>query len=95
MCNLHLIEHTLLGGSHADGQNLMIDPECCDGTDEYDGKIQCPNSCKEVAKAAQEEHHQAKKAAEKVPYTWLQSTKRCNEALTSHFCITGCCGVCI
>ncbi|CAG8493696.1 4370_t:CDS:10 [Ambispora leptoticha] len=24
------------------------EPECCDGSDEYDGKIQCPNSCEQV-----------------------------------------------
>ncbi|KAL1924034.1 uncharacterized protein VTP21DRAFT_7069 [Calcarisporiella thermophila] len=28
----------------------VCDAECCDGTDEYDGKIQCPNLCKEVGK---------------------------------------------
>ncbi|CAG8502938.1 18603_t:CDS:10 [Acaulospora morrowiae] len=26
----------------------VCDPECCDGSDEYDGKVECPNICKEV-----------------------------------------------
>ncbi|CAG8432966.1 11027_t:CDS:10 [Diversispora eburnea] len=25
----------------------VCDPECCDGSDEYDGKINCPNKCEE------------------------------------------------
>ncbi|RHZ74133.1 hypothetical protein Glove_227g94 [Diversispora epigaea] len=25
----------------------ICDPECCDGSDEYDGKINCPNKCEE------------------------------------------------
>ncbi|KAJ9063258.1 hypothetical protein DSO57_1001698 [Entomophthora muscae] len=27
----------------------VCDPECCDGTDEYDGKIKCPDICAKVA----------------------------------------------
>ncbi|CAG8781136.1 14202_t:CDS:2, partial [Racocetra fulgida] len=30
----------------ADGSD---EPECCDGSDEYDGKIKCPNICKEAS----------------------------------------------
>lgn len=26
------------------------DPECCDGSDEYDGKVVCPNVCAKVGK---------------------------------------------
>ncbi|CAH1764884.1 7729_t:CDS:10 [Entrophospora sp. SA101] len=26
----------------------VCEPECCDGSDEYDGKVQCPNVCKKV-----------------------------------------------
>ncbi|GES77552.1 glucosidase II beta subunit-like-domain-containing protein [Rhizophagus clarus] len=26
----------------------VCEPECCDGSDEYDGKIECPNICEEV-----------------------------------------------
>ncbi|KAI9141502.1 glucosidase II beta subunit-like-domain-containing protein [Paraphysoderma sedebokerense] len=29
----------------------ICDPECCDGTDEYDGKVKCQNVCKELAAA--------------------------------------------
>jgi hypothetical protein len=27
-----------------------LDPECCDGTDEWDSWVQCPNRCAEVGK---------------------------------------------
>ncbi|PKK68229.1 hypothetical protein RhiirC2_547736 [Rhizophagus irregularis] len=26
----------------------VCEPECCDGSDEYDGKIECPNDCEKV-----------------------------------------------
>lgn len=29
----------------------ICDPECCDGSDETDGKVHCPNRCKEVGDA--------------------------------------------
>lgn len=28
----------------------ICDPECCDGTDETDGKIKCPNTCEKVGR---------------------------------------------
>ncbi|KAJ3328703.1 hypothetical protein HDU76_009450 [Blyttiomyces sp. JEL0837] len=42
----------------------ICDPECCDGTDEWNGKVTCPNRCKEIAKMAKEESNKAKKSAE-------------------------------
>ncbi|GAA5874605.1 hypothetical protein JCM16303_002920 [Sporobolomyces ruberrimus] len=33
----------------------VCDPECCDGSDETDGKADCPNRCKEVGSAYQKE----------------------------------------
>ncbi len=27
---------------------FVKEPECCDGSDEYDGKVECPNVCKKV-----------------------------------------------
>ncbi|KAG0329920.1 hypothetical protein BGZ99_010031 [Dissophora globulifera] len=33
----------------------VCDPECCDGSDEYDGQIYCPNICEEVGAKAKEE----------------------------------------
>jgi hypothetical protein len=30
----------------------ICDPACCDGSDEYDGQITCPNTCKELGAAA-------------------------------------------
>lgn len=29
----------------------LCDSECCDGSDEFDGKVACPNKCKEVGQA--------------------------------------------
>lgn len=37
----------------------ICDPECCDGSDETDGKVQCPNVCAQLAK-----EHKAKADAE-------------------------------
>ncbi|KAF9964481.1 hypothetical protein BGZ70_006384 [Mortierella alpina] len=33
----------------------VCEPECCDGTDEYDGQVQCPNVCEEVGREARKE----------------------------------------
>ncbi|KAF8931275.1 hypothetical protein BGZ58_007724 [Dissophora ornata] len=33
----------------------VCDPECCDGSDEYDGQIHCPNVCEETGAWAREE----------------------------------------
>ncbi|KAF9415164.1 hypothetical protein BGZ94_000172 [Podila epigama] len=33
----------------------VCDPECCDGSDETDGQIQCPNTCEQVGAAAKKE----------------------------------------
>ena len=29
-------------------------PDCCDGSDEYDGQVKCPNTCWEAGKVARE-----------------------------------------
>ncbi|KAF9928556.1 hypothetical protein FBU30_002294 [Linnemannia zychae] len=34
----------------------VCDEECCDGSDEYDGQINCPNRCAEVGAKAREEN---------------------------------------
>ncbi|RKP24622.1 glucosidase II beta subunit-like-domain-containing protein [Syncephalis pseudoplumigaleata] len=36
----------------------LCDPSCCDGSDEYDGKVQCPNRCKELGAADREKRKQ-------------------------------------
>ncbi|KAF9951580.1 hypothetical protein BGZ72_006938 [Mortierella alpina] len=33
----------------------ICESECCDGTDEYDGQVQCPNVCEEVGREARKE----------------------------------------
>ena len=42
------IPYCLLGSRVNDG---ICDPECCDGSDEFDGKVRCPNTCKEAGAA--------------------------------------------
>ncbi|RKP10505.1 glucosidase II beta subunit-like-domain-containing protein [Thamnocephalis sphaerospora] len=41
----------------------LCDPSCCDGSDEYDGKVQCPNRCKEVSVAARERAKELRRIA--------------------------------
>lgn len=44
--------------------SLAADPECCDGSDETDGKVRCENVCAKVNKAYQRRKSQAKKVHE-------------------------------
>ncbi|KAJ3286789.1 hypothetical protein HK104_008876 [Borealophlyctis nickersoniae] len=37
----------------------LVDPDCCDGTDEYDGRVKCPNTCKEIGAKYREEQLEA------------------------------------
>ncbi|KAF9106152.1 hypothetical protein BGX27_009278 [Mortierella sp. AM989] len=39
----------------------VCDPECCDGTDEFDGNFHCPNICQEVGKEARRERERMRK----------------------------------
>ncbi|KAF9916165.1 hypothetical protein BX616_004469 [Lobosporangium transversale] len=39
----------------------VCDPECCDGSDESDGQIHCPNICEEVGTRAREEQERIQK----------------------------------
>ncbi|KAF9081189.1 hypothetical protein BGX23_001160 [Mortierella sp. AD031] len=39
----------------------VCDPECCDGTDESDGQIQCPNVCEQVGAASRKERERLEK----------------------------------
>ncbi|CAO3571515.1 unnamed protein product [Mortierella alpina] len=39
----------------------VCDPECCDGSDEFDGTVQCPNICEQVGKEAREERDRVRK----------------------------------
>ncbi|KAF9383603.1 hypothetical protein CPB97_006337 [Podila verticillata] len=38
----------------------VCDPECCDGSDETDGQIHCPNICKQVGAEARKEHERVR-----------------------------------
>ncbi|KAG0006309.1 hypothetical protein BGZ80_001997 [Entomortierella chlamydospora] len=39
----------------------VCDPECCDGTDEFDGLTHCPNVCQEVGTEARKERERVRK----------------------------------
>ena len=39
----------------------VCDPECCDGSDEFNGAVQCPNICEQVGKEAREERDRVRK----------------------------------
>ncbi|KAI9297325.1 hypothetical protein K502DRAFT_301000 [Neoconidiobolus thromboides FSU 785] len=56
------IPATILSSRVNDG---ICDEACCDGSDEYDGKIQCPNRCKELAEKANKELNQKKEILKK------------------------------
>lgn len=34
--------------------NVLLCSDCCDGSDEYDGKVKCPNTCWEAGKVARD-----------------------------------------
>ncbi|KAF9560069.1 hypothetical protein EC968_006371 [Mortierella alpina] len=40
----------------------ICDIECCDGSDEFNGAVQCPNVCEQVGKEAKEERDRVRKA---------------------------------
>lgn len=40
-------------------------PDCCDGSDEYSGAIECPNICDELGKSAREEKQRQAEIARK------------------------------
>ncbi|KAF9954124.1 hypothetical protein BGZ72_004887 [Mortierella alpina] len=39
----------------------VCDPECCDGSDEFNGAVQCPDICEQVGKEAREERDRVRK----------------------------------
>ncbi|KAG0256346.1 hypothetical protein BG011_004615 [Mortierella polycephala] len=42
----------------------VCDPECCDGSDEFDGRIHCPNVCDEVGVEARKEQERVRRIQE-------------------------------
>ena len=57
----------------------VCDPECCDGSDEYDGQISCPNTCKELGLAARKAAEEDAKTALrgwKIRQTYVETAKR-------------------
>jgi hypothetical protein len=49
--------------------NRLVDPECCDGSDEYDGKIECGNICDHVGSLWRSKQEQEEKTLQKVSFT--------------------------
>ncbi|KAG0234419.1 hypothetical protein BGW42_006629 [Actinomortierella wolfii] len=43
----------------------VCDPECCDGTDEYDGRVHCPNLCESIGAKARAERERVNAILEK------------------------------
>ena len=39
----------------------VCDPECCDGTDEFDGRVHCPNNCEKVGVEARKERERTRR----------------------------------
>ena len=57
----------------------MCDPLCCDGSDEYDGQVKCPNTCKEQGQAARKQAEEEAKVALKgwrVRTTYVANAKK-------------------
>ena len=45
---------TYLLNSLCNMSNFQLSVDCCDGSDEYDGKVKCPNTCWEAGKVARD-----------------------------------------
>ena len=57
----------------------ICDPACCDGSDEYDGQITCPNTCKErgaQARQAAEENIKTALRGWKIRTSYIDHAKR-------------------
>ena len=62
----------------------VCDPECCDGSDEYDGQIHCPNTCKTLGLAARKAAEEAAKTRMKgwkARMTYIETAKRKKQEL--------------
>lgn len=58
---------------------LTPDPECCDGSDETDGKVRCPNVCQQQAKVHRRENERLAKihsAGSKVRDSYISAAKK-------------------
>lgn len=42
----------------------MVIKDCCDGSDEYSGRVTCPNTCSELAAKMREEQERIRKLKE-------------------------------
>lgn len=68
----------------------VCDPECCDGSDEFNGTVQCPNVCERVGKEAKVERdrvRQVEKEGSKIRQGYIAygtgAKKKLQEQLSS------------
>lgn len=63
---------------------FFLDPECCDGSDEYDGKVKCPNVCANVGKAYRKKKQEAEniqRAGSKTRDKYIRDREKALEGL--------------
>lgn len=61
-----------------------LDPECCDGSDEYDGKVKCPNVCASVGNAYRKRKQEAEnlqRAGSKIRDKYIREREKSLEGL--------------
>ncbi len=64
----------------------ICDPECCDGSDEFDGKISCPNVCAKVGKEYRTKKAQlenVRRAGSKIRAKYIADAKKSVESVTA------------
>ncbi|PWN33159.1 uncharacterized protein FA14DRAFT_155858 [Meira miltonrushii] len=64
----------------------ICDPECCDGSDEYDGKVHCPNVCEKIGKQyrkAKQESENIRRAGSKIREKYIHDRSKALESLTA------------
>lgn len=63
---------------------LLPDPDCCDGSDENDGKVKCPDACASIGKAyrkKQQEIENKRRAGSKIRDKYIAEGKKALEEL--------------
>jgi protein kinase C substrate 80K-H len=71
---------------YTDSTELHVDPECCDGSDEYDGKVKCPNVCSSVGKAHRKRTQEAEniqRAGSKIRDKYIRDREKALEGLVA------------
>ncbi|KAJ3056300.1 hypothetical protein HK097_007400 [Rhizophlyctis rosea] len=64
----------------------ICDPECCDGSDEYDGKIKCPDTCDQVGaetRKQKEESYKLTRQISALSFLVLQGARKKQQYIAS------------